>query len=269
MTEEVDDGLPPFADSDGTGVAHRVLGANMPVLEVQLKSGQSVISQGGELSWMSPSVTMTTQTSGAGGSGVLGVLKRAVAGGSIFMSLFTASSDNSTVAFAAKLPGRIMPIHVDPQNEYMVSRHGYLASTPDVTLNIGFQQKLGVGIFSGNGFILQKISGEGTAWIELSGELVTYELAAGESMMVHPGHIGLFEAKVTLDIQMVKGIKNMLFGADTIFLAKLTGPGKVHLQTMTLPGLAHAMIPYLPEGNNSNSGGGLGGLASLASKLGQ
>jgi len=130
-----------------------------------------------------------------------------------------------------------------------------MAATPDVTLNVAFQQKLGVGIFSGNGFILQRIGGQGTAWIELSGELVEYELAAGEVMMVHPGHIGLFEASVNLEIQAVKGIKNMLFGADTIFLAKLTGPGKIYLQTLTLPGLAHAIAPYLPQ--NERPGGGL------------
>ena len=263
MTEEVDGAMPDFQDSEGTGVAHRVLGTTMPVLEVQLASGQSVISQGGEMSWMSPTIQMTTQTSGAGGSGVLGVLKRAVAGGTIFMSQYTAQGDKGTVAFATKLPGRIMPIHVDPQHEYMVSRHGYLASTDGVTLNIGFQQKLGVGIFSGNGFILQRIAGSGTAWVELSGELVTYELAAGEVILVHPGHIGLFEASVTLEIQMVKGIKNMLFGADTIFLAKLTGPGKVHLQTMTLPGLAHAITPYIPQQEGHGGAGGLGGLANL------
>jgi uncharacterized protein (AIM24 family) len=183
------------------------------------------------------------------------------------MSQYTASADDATVAFATKLPGRIMPIHVDADNEYMVSRHGYLASTDGVTLNIGFQQKLGVGVFSGNGFILQRIAGAGTAWIELSGELVTYELGAGESILVHPGHIGLFEAKVSLDIQMVKGIKNMFFGAEALFLAKLTGPGKVHLQTMTLPGLAHALSPYIPQQGNS-SGGGLGNLANLPFKLG-
>lgn len=263
MTEEVDGALPNFADSEGTGVSHRVLGSTMPVLEVQLAAGQSVISQGGEMSWMSPTIQMTTQTSGAGGSGVLGVLKRAVAGGTIFMSLYTAQGDKGLVAFATKLPGRIMPIHVDPQHEYMVSRHGYLASTDGVTLNLGFQQKLGVGIFSGNGFILQRIAGNGTAWIELSGELVTYELAAGEVILVHPGHIGLFEASVTLEIKMVKGIKNMLFGADTIFLAKLTGPGKVHLQTMTLPGLAHAISPYIAQGEGNSGSSGLGGLANL------
>ena len=142
-----------------------------------------------------------------------------------------------------------------------------MASTSGVTLNIGFQQKLGVGVFSGNGFILQRIGGTGTAWIELSGEMVTYDLAAGEQMLVHPGHIGLFEASVTIDITMVKGIKNMLFGADTLFLAKLTGPGKVHLQSLTLPGMAHALAPYIVTGESNNAGGALGGLANLGFKL--
>jgi uncharacterized protein (TIGR00266 family) len=256
MAEHTEEGLPDFSDADGTGVAHRVLGTVLPVLEVQLQPGQSVISQGGEMSWMTPTVSMTTQTSGAGGSGIAGVFKRAVAGGTIFMSQFTAQGNVGVVAFAAKMPGRIRPISVSANHEFMVSRHGFLAATDGVTLNLGFQQKLGVGIFSGNGFILQRIAGQGTAWVELSGELVTYDLAAGESMMVHPGHIGLFDATVQLDIQMVKGIKNMLFGADTIFLAKLTGPGTVYLQTMTVPGLAHAIAPYLPA-NEGNSGGGM------------
>lgn len=137
----------------------------------------------------------------------------------------------------------------------MVSRHGFLAATDSVSLNLGFQQKLGVGIFSGNRFILQRNAGEGTVWVELSGELVTYDLAAAESMMVHPGHVGLFDASVQLDIQLVKGIKYMLFGADTIFLAKLTGPGTVYLQTMTIPGLAHAIAPYLLANEGGRSGG--------------
>ncbi len=252
MTEHTEDNMPNFSDADGSGVAHRVLGTTMPVLEVQLQPGQSVISQGGEMSWMTPTISMTTQTSGAGGSGLGGVFRRAVSGTSIFMSEYTASGGDGLVAFATKMPGHIKAISVNANQEYMVSRHGFMAATPDVTLTLAIQQKLGVGIFSGNGFIMQRIGGQGTAWIELSGELVEYDLAAGETMMVHPGHLGLFDAQVNLEIQAVKGIKNMLFGADTIFLAKLTGPGKIYLQTLTLPGLAHAISPYLPQ----NEGGG-------------
>ncbi len=255
MTEHVDGQMPDFADVEGSGVAHRVLGTTMPVLEVALETGQNVISQGGELSWMTSTIQMSTSTSGAGSSGVMGVLKRAVAGGTLFMTEFTAVGGRGVVAFATKMPGHIKAIAVDSTREYMVSRHGFMAATPGVSLNVAFQQKLGTGIFSGNGFILQRISGSGTAWIELSGELVTYDLAPGEVMKVHPGHVGLFEASVSLDIERVKGIKNMLFGADTLFLAKLTGPGKVYLQTLTLPGLAHAISPYIATGEGPTASG--------------
>ena len=255
MTEHTEDNMPAFSDAEGAGVAHRVLGTTMPVLEVQLQPGQSVISQGGEMSWMSPTIAMTTQTAGAGGSGLGGVFKRALAGGSIFMSEYTATQGEGIVAFATKMPGHIKPIAVSASQEYIVSRHGFMAATPNVTLSLAIQQKLGVGIFSGNGFVLQRIGGEGTAWIELSGELVEYDLAPGETMMVHPGHIGLFDAQVNMEIQAVKGIKNMLFGADTIFLAKLRGPGKIYLQTLTLPGLAHAIAPYIPQSESGNGGG--------------
>jgi uncharacterized protein (AIM24 family) len=255
VTEHTEGSMPPFSDGEGAGVGHRVLGSTMPVLEVQLQPGQSVISQGGEMSWMSPTVAMTTQTAGAGGSGLGGVFKRVVAGGSIFMTEYTAQGAPGVVAFATKLPGHIKPIAVGPGKEFTVSRHGFMAATPNVTLNLALQQKFGVGIFSGNGFILQRIAGEGIAWIELSGELVEYDLGPGETMLVHPGHIGLFEASVTLEIQAVKGIKNILFGSDTFFLAKLTGPGKIYLQTLTLPGLAHAIAPYVPS---NDSGGGPG-----------
>jgi uncharacterized protein (AIM24 family) len=258
MNESIDGNLPDFTDSDHAGVAHRVIGTTMPVLETRLAAGQSVISQGGELSWLSPTIQMSTQTAGAGSSGLGGVFKRALAGGSIFLTEYTAQADGATVAFATKMPGHIRPISVDANHEWMVSRHGFLAGTPNVTLNASFQQKLGVGIFSGNGFVMQRIAGQGTAWIELSGETVCYELAAGESILVHPGHVGLFEASVNLAITQVKGIKNILFGADTIFLAELSGPGKVYLQTLTLPGLAHALAPYLPA--NEAGGGGGGGL---------
>ena len=255
MTESLDGALPDFSDSDHSGVAHRIIGSTMPVLEVQLQQGQSVVSQGGELSWMMPNITMTTSAGAGGGGGLGGIFKRAVGGATIFMTEFTATAGTGTVAFATKMPGHIKAISVDASHEWMVSRHGFLAATPDVTLNPSFQQSLGVGIFSGKGFIMQRIAGQGTAWIELSGELVTYDLAAGESLLVHPGHVGLFEASVSLEVSQVKGIKNILFGADTLFLAKLTGPGKVFLQTLTLPGLAHALTPYLPQ---APTGGGSG-----------
>jgi uncharacterized protein (AIM24 family) len=149
------------------------------------------------------------------------------------------------VAFAAKVPGSTMEVHVAPGSSYMVHRHGFLCGTEGVELSIGFQRSLGAGIFGGEGMILQKIAGSATAWVELGGEIVTYDLKAGESLKVHPGHIGMFESTVNFDITLIPGLKNALFGGDGLFIAQLTGPGKIWLQTLTMPNLAHALVPYL------------------------
>ena len=158
--------------------------------------------------------------------GLFGALKRAVSGGSLFMTEYTASGHAGTVAFAAKIPGHILPVTVAAGQEYMLHRHGFLCGTPGAELSIGFQQSLGAGIFGGDGFILQRLSGSCQAWVELGGEVVSYDLAAGETLRVHPGHVGMFETSVQFDITRIQGIRNMLFGGDGIFLAQLTGPGQ-------------------------------------------
>jgi uncharacterized protein (AIM24 family) len=147
----------------------------------------------------------------------------------------------------------------------MVHRHGFLCATPQVSIGVGFQQSLGAGIFGGNGFLLQRVGGQGTAWLELSGELIVKNLAAGETLLVHPGHVGAFQASVGFQITMVPGIKNAIFGGDGIFLAVLTGPGQVWLQTLPISRLAHQIGEYLPrtEGRNVRSAAGgalLGGI---------
>ena len=243
----------PEAVDAAAGVRHRILGTVMPVLQVDLDPGQSVVSPGGEVSWMSSSIQMQTSTSGAGSKGVMGALKRTVAGGGLFLTRYEAEKEPGTVSFAAKMPGEIRPVAIDATHEYLVHRHGFLAATSDVNISIGFQQKLGAGIFGGSGFILQKVTGTGTSWIELSGELVEYHLAPGENLRVIPGHVGLFDASMSFEITMVKGIKNLLFGAETLFLASLTGPGMVWLQTMPISQLANAIAPYLPSDESSSS----------------
>jgi uncharacterized protein (TIGR00266 family) len=267
MTDGLSDQSLPSPDDPAAidalaGLAHRVKGTVMPVLEIDLEPGQTVVSQGGELSWMTDSIRMTTTTKGAGQSGVMGVLKRAVAGGTIFMTEYRAEGKTGTVSFATKMPGEIRPVAVGADREYLVSRHGFLAGTDDVSLTLAFQKKLGAGVFSGNGFLLQRLSGSGVAWIELSGELMEYHLGAGESLHVHPGHIGIFDAQMDFDVEVVKGVRNMLFGADSIFLVRITGPGMVWLQSLPLPNLAHALSPFLEHENESSSGAGgiIGGL---------
>jgi uncharacterized protein (TIGR00266 family) len=244
-------------------VDHVVIGTTMPVLEMKLDPGESVVAESGQLSWMTQSVDLHTAATGkAGAKGVFGAVKRAVAGGSLFMTEYTAQGAPGMVAFATKVPGQILPIEVADGREYMVHRGGYMCGLPSVTLAIGFQQKLGAGLFGGAGFILQRVAGSGDAWIELDGEVVDYDLAAGESLRVHPGHVGMFDASVAFELDRIKGVKNMVFGGDGIFLAKLTGPGKVWLQTLPLPNLAAALAPYL--GNDGDGNGNRFSLGNLS-----
>src|SRR5512146_2363882 len=228
---------------------NRITGTTMPVLEFTLQPNDAIISEAGELSWMGSSIQLTTHTQFAGGGGLFGVLKRVAGGGSIFMTEYRAMGAPGELAFATKLPGHIVPVEVSPGCEYMIHRHGFLCATSPVQISVGFQQSLGAGVFGGDGFLLQTLSGQGTAWLELSGELVTRDLQPGETLRVHPGHVGAFQTSVSFQITTVPGIKNMIFGGDGIFLAALTGPGRVWLQTLPVANLAHAIERYLRREN--------------------
>jgi uncharacterized protein (TIGR00266 family) len=223
----------------------RVTGTTLPVLEIGLEAGDKIISEPGQFSWMSPNVVLQTNAMTAGAKGFLGVLGRALSGGGLFMNEYHVNDGQGMVAFAAKVPGTIMEVPVAPGQSYMIHRHGFLCGTAGVELTIGFQRSLGAGIFGGEGMILQKLSGSATAWVELGGEIVTYDLKPGESLKVHPGHIGMFDSTVNFDITLIPGLKNALFGGDGLFIAQLTGPGTVWLQTLTMPNLAHALLPYM------------------------
>lgn len=242
----------------------KILGTTLPVLEVDLQPGETVYSESGELSWMTSSIQMRTHTQAGGGGGLFGAFKRVVAGGSLFMTEYAAFGAPGSVSFAAKVPGHIIPVDIQPGSELMVHRHGFMCATPQVSLTIGFQQNLGAGIFGGDGFILQRVGGQGTAWLELSGEMIQKDLAPGETLRVHPGHVGAFQTSVGFNITTVPGIKNAIFGGDGIFLAALTGPGSVWLQTLPISRLAHALVPYLPrtggEVRGASGGAVLGGI---------
>ena len=224
------------------------------------------------MSWLTGSIQMTTHTQAGGGGGVFGVLKRVAGGGTLFMTEYRAIDYPGEVSFAAKVPGHIVPIELRDGAEYMVHRHGFLCGTPQVTLSLGFQQSLGAGVFGGDGYRLQKVGGVGTAWLELSGEMIVKDLAPGETLRVHPGHVGAFQTSVSFQIITVPGIKNKVFGGNGLFLAALTGPGTVWLQTLAISRLAHQIAEYLPNVESTtqsgrswsfgSSGGGLmGGFA--------
>jgi uncharacterized protein (TIGR00266 family) len=216
---------------------------------------------------MSSAIQLTTHTQLGGGGGILGALKRVAGGGTLFMTEYRAVGASGELAFATKLPGHIVPVEVGAGHDYMIQRHGFLCATPKIQIGVGFQQSLGAGIFGGEGFLLQHLSGEGTAWLELSGELLTKDLQPGETLRVHPGHVGAFQASVSFQITTVPGIKNKIFGGDGIFLAALTGPGRVWLQTLPISKLAHALAEYMPRTERVESGAAGGVVGGIVGSI--
>ena len=245
----------------------QIHGTTMPVLSVHLDPGESVVAEAGEFSWMTDSIQISTQgpagLGGVGGRGLVGALRRVVGGSSPPMSTYTAQGCPGTITFAAKVPGSILPVDVGPGAEYLVHRHGFLAGTPGVEVSAGFQQSFRAGILAGEGFSLQRLGGQGRAWVELSGQVIPHELAAGQSLRVHPGHVGLFQASVSFQVVRVPGITNRYFGGDAHYFAELSGPGTVWLQSMPLPQLAATLVPYIPAAEDRSEtveGGLVGGV---------
>ena len=174
-----------------------IKGTTMPVLEVTLQQGEQVVSTRGELSWMTPNIQLSQHMStGSGRGGLMQGIKRVMGGGGLFLTRYEAVSGAGMITFAAKLPGHIVPVDIAPGQAFYVHHHGWLCGTPGLTASIGLQQTFRGGLWGGDGFILQKLDGQGRAWIELSGELVHYTLAPGQTLMVHPGHVGMFEGSV-------------------------------------------------------------------------
>ena len=231
----------------------QIIGNTLPVLEVALGQGETLVAETGQLSWMTGGIELRTTTNTAGSSGFLGAIGRAMSGGGLFMTEFSAPYQPGMVAFAAKIPGRIVELAVQPGQSYMIHKHGFVCGSQGVQVGTGFQQSLGSGLFGGNGFLLQRVSGACTAWVELGGEVVERTLAPGEQLRVHPGHVGMFEERVGFGITTIRGVSNIFFGGDGLFLAELTGPGRVWLQTLTLPNLAHALAPYLSSERGGQS----------------
>ena len=222
-----------------------IKGTTMPVLEMHLENGESVISTHGELSWMTPNMRMSQSTGGSGGG--------------LFVTKYEAVGGPGSVSFAAKLPGRIFPVEINASGGYLVHRHGWLCGTDGVVPTVGLQQSFRAGLYGRDGFILQRLEGSGTAWVELSGEIINYQLAPGQTLLVHPGHVGMFQDSVSFQITTVPGLSNIFFGGDGYHLVSLTGPGQIWLQSMPVALLAHALEPYL--GGQATSSAASGGLA--------
>jgi uncharacterized protein (TIGR00266 family) len=233
---------PETSGQSKAGLKYHILGTVQQVLAVELQPGTTVFSDAGAMSWMTSAVTMGTKASG----GLGGMLKRAVSGASAFIIDFEAQGGPGQVAFSTDFPGKVLPIELEAGQSVVMHKHAFLCAEKSVTLDVFFTKKIGAGMFGGEGFILQKLTGPGMVFAELDGDAVEYHLKPGETLKVEPGHIAMFEASATFDIQMVKGIANILFGGEGLFLGTLTGPGRVWLHSMTASKMAHRLGEYMP-----------------------
>lgn len=220
---------------------YNIQGEPMPVVICQLESGESMITERGSMVWMSANMRMETQTGGLGKA-----FGRLFSGESLFQNTYTAVGGPGMIAFASSFPGAIRAVEITPNMPVIAQKSAFLAATPGVELSVHFQKKVGTGLFGGEGFIMQKLSGHGMAFLEIDGSAVEYTLAPGQQLIVDTGNLAMVDATCQIDIQTVKGAKNVLFGGEGLFNTVVTGPGRVVLQTMALPSFASALIPYLP-----------------------
>jgi uncharacterized protein (TIGR00266 family) len=236
---------------------YELSGTVMQTVGIDLEPGETVYSQTSCMCWMDESIAMSTNT----GGGFLAGIKRKFSGGSLFVTEFTAQA-RGHVAFAPRFPGTILPFELAAGQSLICRKETFLCAEKSVSLEIAWQRRLGAGVFGGEGFILQKVSGPGTVWLDLSGEVVHRDLAQGQRLLVHAGHVGVMDPSIGFDIQMVKGFKNILFGGEGLFLATLTGPGRVTLQSMPILNLAEEIGRHLPSSGDKGSGTAAGGLAA-------
>lgn len=221
---------------------YEISGTTLQSLDIHLQSGESVFTESGGMAWMRGNIEMNTNTRG----GLLKGLARSLAGESLFLTTYTCSGGTGTITFTPEAPGSILPVHLADGESRICQKDAFMVAQETVDLAIHFRRKLGSGLFGGEGFILQKLTGPGIAWVEIAGEVREYDLKSGEVMRVDPGHIAMYEPSIDYDIARVKGVKNILFGGEGLFLATLTGPGKVWLQTLPLANLALKLMQHMP-----------------------
>ena len=242
-----------------------ISGTVMQTVSIDLGRGETVYAQTHAMAWMDDGITMDTHT----GGGLFAGLKRAMSGGSLFITEYSAVQGGN-VAFAPRFPGQILAVPLAPGQSLICRKETFLCAEKSVGLEIALQQRLGAGFFAGEGFILQRVTGPGTVFLDLSGEVIEKTLGPGQRLRVHAGHIGMQEPTVSTDIQMVRGFRNALFGGEGLFLATLTGPGKIWLQSMPILNLAEEIARHLPsdEGSRGSSVGSLVGGGAAGAVVG-
>ena len=224
---------------------YEIKGGSFPVVVCQLENGEKMITEKGSMCWMSPNMQMETK-----GGGLGKMFSKAFSGESMFQNHYTARGGAGTIAFGSSFPGQIKVLDIGPGREMIVQKSAFLAAEEGVNLSVHFQKKFAAGLFGGEGFIMQKLSGRGTAFVEIDGDLIEYVLQPGQKIIVDTGNVAGYETTVQMDVQTVSGAKNVLFGGEGIFNTVLTGPGRIWLQTMPISNVANAIRPYIPTGSD-------------------
>ena len=224
---------------------YEIKGGSFPVVICNLENGEKMITENGSMSFMSPNMQMETATGGFGKA-----LGRMFSGESIFQNTYTAQGGEGMIAFASSFPGSIVAVDIAPGKEKIVQKTAFLASEAGVNLSVHIQKRFGAGLFGGEGFIMQKLSGCGTAFIEVDGSLLEYDLAPGQKMVIDTGYLAAMDASCTMEIQQVPGLKNKLLGGEGLFNTVVSGPGKIWIQTMPIYKVAGALMPYMPSSSS-------------------
>lgn len=224
---------------------YQIVGDTLPAVICQLEPGEKMITEGGGMSWMSPNMLMETTSNGGIGS----MIGRMFSGEKAFQNVYTAQGGEGMIAFASCFPGSIRAFEIAPGQEMILQKSAFLAGEVGIEMSVFFNKKLGTGFFGGEGFIMQRISGQGTVFAEFDGHVVEYELTPGQQIVVDTGHLAAMTASCQMDIRSVPGVKNMLFGGEGIFNTIITGPGRVWLQTMPISNVAGVLRPYMPSGD--------------------
>ena len=226
-------------------IRYEIEGGNLPVVICYPEAGQTLCTESGAMSWMSPNMQMQTNS----GGGISKMFGRMLTGESLFMNEYTAQGGPGMIAFASSFPGTIIPYQITPGNGLIVQKKSFLAMEKGLELSTHFQKKFGGGLFGGEGFIMQRITGKGMAFLEIDGHCKEYNLAAGQSIVVDTGYLAAMTESCTMNVQMVQGAKNMFFGGEGFFNTVITGPGKVYLQSMPVINTAASLAPYITTSN--------------------
>ena len=226
---------------------YQIIGQTVPVIEMRLNRGETVYTQSGGFAYSSDGISMSTNTHG----GIMKGIGRIFSGESMFMANYTAEKDDAMVAFASTVPGSVVPVDMSKYpNGFIMQKGAFLCADNSIQTQVAFSKKFSAGLFGGEGFILQKATGNGMLFMEVDGDVIEKELAPGEILKVDTGNVVAFDTNVAYEIETVKGIKNIFFGGEGLFLTRLTGPGKVYLQSQNIKDFAGKIIPYLPARSN-------------------